>query len=558
MEMFFSVFKNTKNKKIVLATVLLGVVFLAAYVYEILTSYKIEIKRARVETINLSKVLQEQINASFTTIDFVLQELQENVQGERHKNKFSNENFIKMFSDKRMRLPFVKSFKVIDRDGYYIADDESLKKNVNLKDRAYFQKIKASNSNELVISIPVISKTSHVWVIVLARRLVDSHGDFDGVVLGSIALSYFKEQFEKLNLGSNGLVGLYDHHLVLHVQIPWVESTIGKTSVPLMAEYQKFFDSAENLNVNQSVFPLDGIERLTTIRKLEMFPLAVIVGLSTRDFTREWRKRSMLYGLSMLMVFCVFLYFLFIFLKSQDDLEDQRHQAIHASKLSSLGEMASGIAHEINNPLTIISALATRTKKNLNDKSLVLEKSLENQDKIIATVERIAKIIGGLRAFSRDTNGDPFSKNKVSDLISMTLDLCRERLKDNGVDVQLEAFINVEIECREVQIVQVLVNLLHNASDAISELPEKWVRISTWEYGELVYIRVTDSGNGIDDKIIEKMMMPFFTTKEVGKGTGLGLSISKGIIEAHQGQFYYRKFDGHTSFVIELKKSLDV
>ncbi len=556
MTIFLSVIKNPKNSRIVLATILLGFIFLAGFAYESYTSYKIEIDRAKVETVNLSRVLQEQLTASFTTVDFVLRELQHTVQIERHKNAFTDKYFNNLLLDRRLRLSFVKSFKIVDVDGEYIADDEGIKKNLNLKDRDYFNFLKATNSDELIISKPVISRTSGIWVVVAARRLIDKKGNFDGMILGSIPLAYFKEQFEKLNLGSRGVVGLYDNHLVAHARIPWIESQIGKKQ-PMRKEYQDFFNSKETYHVSQNISRVDKIERLMTIRKLEAFPLAIVVGLSIYDFTMEWKKRTILYGFSIILLCSAFLYFLLIFLKSQEDLEDQRHQAIQASKLTSLGEMASGIAHEINNPLTIISALATRTKKNLKDGSISPEKSAENQDKIIATVDRIAKIIRGLRSFSRDSNGDQFGRKKVSEVIEMTLDLCAERLKDKGIEIRLDPMIHIEIECREIQIVQVLVNLLNNSLDALSELDVKWIRISTWEYGDRVYLRITDSGPGIPDAVAEKMMMPFYTTKEIGKGTGLGLSISKGIIEAHQGNFYYRKFDDHTSFIIELKKDIN-
>ena len=89
-----------------------------------------------------------------------------------------------------------------------------------------------------------------------------------------------------------------------------------------------------------------------------------------------------------------------------------------------------------------------------------------------------------------------------------------------------------------------------------SALPEKWIEISAEDLGAKVIIRVTDSGPGVSEQVVDQIMLPFFTTKEVGKGTGLGLSISKGIIESHEGKFYYELNEGHTSFVLELKKYL--
>jgi signal transduction histidine kinase len=108
------------------------------------------------------------------------------------------------------------------------------------------------------------------------------------------------------------------------------------------------------------------------------------------------------------------------------------------------------------------------------------------------------------------------------------------------------------IECRPSQIEQVIINLLNNAFDAVSPLSDKWVRLDFTNFHDKIQIAVTDSGEKISPEIVEKLMLPFFTTKEIGKGTGLGLSISKGIVEDHQGKMYFDSFSSHTRFVVEL------
>ncbi len=107
---------------------------------------------------------------------------------------------------------------------------------------------------------------------------------------------------------------------------------------------------------------------------------------------------------------------------------------------------------------------------------------------------------------------------------------------------------------RPTQISQVLLNLLNNSFDAIEERAEKWIRVR-FEINsnkKILIIKVTDSGDGIPNEIVHKMMNPFFTTKDIGKGTGLGLSISKGIIEEHGGHLIYNAQSKNTEFVVEL------
>lgn len=555
MNIFHLIIKNPKNSKILWATLLLGAIFLGGFAYESYSSYKSEIHRAEVETVNLSRVLQEHINGTFKSADLILMDLQKTVERKKREKYFNSKELNKIFLDKRLSLSQIRSFKATDKNGEYIIDDGGLQRYANISDRDYFQLLKNSDTDELVISEPVISKTNHIWVIVLARRLEDAQGKFDGVVLGTISLDYFKQQFEKLDLGDDGLVGLYNLELVTHMRIPWSEKYLGR-KVPIRLEMQEFLVGSKLFITTRSISTFDQVERLLTTRKLENYPLVVTVGMSTKKFLIDWKNRTIIYIVSTVILCSLFLIFLFIFFNSQEQLEKQRQQAIQASKLSSLGEMAGGIAHEINNPLTIISALAARTKKNLQDESISIEKSVENVERIISTVDRIAKIIRGLRSFSRDSNGDAFNYKKISEIVEMTLELCQERLKDEGIDLRLERIPDIEIKCREVQVVQVLVNLLNNSLDAVAELPEKWIEISVREQKTKVEIVITDSGHGIDMSIVEKMMVPFYTTKEIGRGTGLGLSISKGIIESHHGKFYYQLNKGHTSFVIELNKAI--
>lgn len=530
-------------------------IFFSGFIYESYNSYKSELHRAEVETINLTRVLQEHINGVFKSVDLVLYELQKVTEAKLNGRPIYSGDLNKFFLERRLSIPQLRSFKAVDKNGEYIVDDTGLMNLENLADRDYFQKLKKSNSDELVISPPVLSKRNQIWVVVLAKRLIDEKGNFNGMVFGTIPLEYFKGQFEKLDLGDGGLLGLYDFELRTHMRIPWIESLMGQ-KVETRPVMRDFFASNELFIVTRSVSKVDGIERLYTTRKLENYSLVVTVGMSTKQVLSSWKKRTTIYTILILFLFTFFILLLFIFLRSQDQLEEQRNQAIQASKLSSLGEMAGGIAHEINNPLTIISALSTRTKKNLSDKKIPLEKSYENLDKIVVTVDRIAKIIKGLRSFSRDSNGEAFRYIKVNEIIEMTLELCQERFRDRGIEIKQYINPDVEVHCREIQIVQVLVNLLNNSLDAISDLPVKWIEISAGDLGGMIMIRVTDSGMGISQEVIDQIMLPFFTTKEVGKGTGLGLSISKGIIEAHEGKFYYELNQGHTSFVLELKKYL--
>ena len=229
---------------------------------------------------------------------------------------------------------------------------------------------------------------------------------------------------------------------------------------------------------------------------------------------------------------------------------------VNASRLSALGEMAGGIAHEVNTPLATISLLSSRIEDLLDDPELDLE-SLKKQCEIIReTVGRIGKIIQGLKTFSRDGALDSSALVLAAKLIDDTIVLCGERFRRSDVKLSVEiSDLSLLIDCQAVQLSQVLLNLLNNAFDAIQSLPIKWVKIQVSASAEATEIRVTDSGSGIPEASRAKIFDPFFTTKEVGKGTGIGLSISNSIVLAHGGKLSLDTESPNTCFVIKLPPS---
>ena len=235
------------------------------------------------------------------------------------------------------------------------------------------------------------------------------------------------------------------------------------------------------------------------------------------------------------------------------DRDRQRLALTAASKLSTLGEMAGGVAHEINNPLAILSGRLQQIDRLCSASEINRVSILSVVDKCNATVLRISKIVTGLRLFSRDADQDPKVPYSLKLVIEESLDLSSERLKNAGVALSFDCTEDQICLCRPTQISQVIVNLLNNAFDAILDKPEKWIKISlTTGPSKNAMIRVVDCGTGISPEVIDKIMHPFFTTKGVGKGTGLGLSISTGIIEEHGGILKVDPTSPHTCFLIEL------
>ena len=240
------------------------------------------------------------------------------------------------------------------------------------------------------------------------------------------------------------------------------------------------------------------------------------------------------------------------------ELKEKQNNLIYNLKMSFMGEMAGGISHEINNPLAIIQGQTYLLKNALVSDHLDIENALGMLKKIETTTFRIAKIIRGLKAFSKTTENEPFSYIEIGQLIDNVLDLCSERFKSRGVILKLSLDSNFKLKCRTAEVVQVLLNILYNSYEAIYRTENPWIEINAFQTEDRSVITITDSGQGIKAEIAQKMMEPFFTTKEVGEGTGLGLSISKGIIEQHKGQLWFDASSPNTRFVIEFPKYKEI
>lgn len=244
-----------------------------------------------------------------------------------------------------------------------------------------------------------------------------------------------------------------------------------------------------------------------------------------------------------------------------EQIRIQQEKLIMSAKMASLGEMAAGVAHEVNNPLAIISNKVQLIRSQLEKGKLDSEKIFFELDRMDATIHRIASIIQGLRSFARESENDPYSENQLHELIEETLDLCRQRISAKGV--RLDLFMPdspVYFKARGVQISQVILNLLNNALDALDTLEageEKWIRIKIIETADKLQFIISNSGPGIPENIQEKIMQPFFTTKKIGQGTGLGLSISQGIVAQHGGQLYLDTTAPTTTFIFEILKEPD-
>jgi PAS domain S-box-containing protein len=215
------------------------------------------------------------------------------------------------------------------------------------------------------------------------------------------------------------------------------------------------------------------------------------------------------------------------------DLTEERRMAEQlrqSEKLAALGELVAGVAHEVNNPLTGISAFA----------QLLLEDELTGEQKESVTLmkreaDRAVSVIRDLLAFARKTGPRSVSVD-MNDLIEQTLRLRAYGMRSTGVAVESDldpALARVRGDDRQLQ--QVLLNLIVNAEHAMTSTPVRQLRVRTRNEGARVVVEIRDTGTGMTPEVQKRIFEPFFTTKPEGTGTGLGLSVSYGIIQSHAG-----------------------
>jgi C4-dicarboxylate-specific signal transduction histidine kinase len=243
--------------------------------------------------------------------------------------------------------------------------------------------------------------------------------------------------------------------------------------------------------------------------------------------------------------------------KAERLIAEQQMMIVQASKMSSLGEMASSIAHEINNPLQVILGRCEILDMIAADPN--------RKDELVSSVQlidkmsqRIYKIIRGLQSLARDQRNDAKERADFRDIVRETLALCEQRIKIGVTKFEVPAFKDaLMLLCHPTQISQVLLNLLNNSYDEVGGKPGAWIKLEVEQTSDALTFVVADSGGGIPADVADKMFAPFFTTKPVGKGTGIGLSVSKSLIEAHGGTLALDRKAKHTRFVVTLPLAAD-
>ena len=267
--------------------------------------------------------------------------------------------------------------------------------------------------------------------------------------------------------------------------------------------------------------------------------------------------------------------------KTNKEISVTQSQLLQQEKMASIGQLAAGVAHEINNPMGFISSnlgtlgkYTNRLTEFINTQSVVIESLQSTEasgrlkdtrkklklDYIVEDIEelikesldgaeRVKKIVQNLKSFSR-VDGAEYSHADINECIESTLNIVRNELKYKAV-VEKEYGEIPLTKCYPQQLNQVFVNLLVNAAQAIEK--QGVIKIRTWNGDGSIYVSISDTGQGIPEEKLNRIFEPFFTTKDAGKGTGLGLSITCDIVKKHKGEITVESKAGKGStFIVKI------
>jgi C4-dicarboxylate-specific signal transduction histidine kinase len=240
--------------------------------------------------------------------------------------------------------------------------------------------------------------------------------------------------------------------------------------------------------------------------------------------------------------------------ENEEQLAEKNVQIMLNTKLASIGEMVSSITHEINNPIGIIEGQLRQLeyfieKNDVNKQNELISKMKRNTTRVI-------KIIKGLTLLSSVSEKEDITNINFSIFLNDFRAFNYVKRVDFDVSIVYPLLTeDVFVHAKETALAQILTNLINNSIDALENEKDIWIKLLLEPIDGKIKLRVLDSGKGIEDKYIGRLFDPFFTTKSFGKGSGIGLSICQKLCKEIEGELTYELYEGHTSFVLELKTS---
>ncbi len=532
------VYKQIRMVHFLLALGIIGFALMVLY-----DEYQTNVDMAEKNLEAVGSLLSEHAKLTMEALEMVIQTTRNTIES----LPLVDRDFAWELKERKSGLPFLRALVLIDATGKILADGSAPKGNtlhINLSDRSYFTIHHKKKAKDLFFGKPEISRWDGNWFFPVSKAISGTDGKLQYVIMASIEPMYFFHLFESLSKKQNLHANLIHEDGTLFIRYPFDEKWIGHSMADTDLFRKKLKEKDAGFFSGES--PYTGKKYFVAYHAVKNFPFVLVAGISHKVALEDFRKKLFVWtSIAALVIGFVFYSARFqirsnkkIFYQAQvlenktnklettnRILEETREKLVQQEKMAVLGQMAGGIGHELRNPLGVISNSIYYLKLLPHTEDPAIREYLE----IISTeVDNAEKIVSDLLDFSKTHKLNRQVVN-LNDFINRLF--TKHPVKEN---FRLEKHIPPEINvyADPFKLEQVLFNIVTNAFQAMAE--GGVLSVGAVSNRNHIYISISDTGCGMDEKQQKKIFEPFFTTR--AKGIGLGLSLSKNFIEAHGGR----------------------
>ncbi|MCX7176202.1 MAG: ATP-binding protein [Proteobacteria bacterium] len=523
---------------------------------------------AQIEAENVSRLLDEHALAIVQKVDLALRDVQRYVRpddmrlarGAGGSRAAELHALLKSHVDS---VPEVSLLHLINAHGEHIHSSLAALPNVNLADRQYFLSQRDDPAAGLMISVPLVSRVTNNWTLILSRRINFEDGSFAGTVQASLDMRYFQQFYRSLDLGTGGLVALYDKELHLASRYPSSEKDMGKV---FDLHAKPYIEKGMKYATYHGKSPLDGIERLYSFRQVGDLPLIVIAGIAEADYLAESYRHVWQYGVGAAIFVFVVIGFGLRQRRAEEavrqlnaELEQrvaQRTAQLEAAN-KELEEFSYSMSHDMRTPLRALDGFSKILQEEhgagIDDEGKRLLKALRDN------AQRMGRMIDDiLRFWGIGRRRMEYSSVAIADLASEIFTELQAATPTRPMRLEIGALPPAWGD-RDL-LGQVVRELLSNAVKYSPTDGEALIVIGGVVEEESSVYSVTDHGVGFDMRYADKLFRVFERVHQTGQyeGSGIGLAIVKRIVERHRGRVWAegRVGEGATfHFALPLRKT---